>query len=779
MKRILLLILIFLQLSVVAQDDISIVPMPAAIEAGAGSVTIDSNTSIFLMGDGMINTAAYFNEYLQQFQGFRLKITQNNTGSNTIILKNNNSNINKPEGYDLKVNKNGIYITGETDAAVFYGIQTLMQLLPTEKKAVVKIPVVSISDSPRFTYRGMHLDVARHFMPVDFIKKYIDYLALHKLNTFHWHLTDDQGWRIEIKKYPKLTETGARRNGSIIGRYPGKGNDNIPHSGFYTQEQVKEIVSYAAKKYITIIPEIELPGHASAAIAAYPVLSCFPEEETVIPAGMVSEETLKQQAAGKKKVVQETWGVFTDVFCPTEFTFKFLQDVFDEVTALFPAKYIHIGGDECPKDAWKRSVFCQQLIREMGLKDEHELQSYFIKRIAKYLDSKGKIIVGWDEIAEGGLAPNAVVMSWRGETGGVLAAKLNHDVIMTPGNPVYFDHTQSMNEDSVTFGGYNPIEKVYAFEPVPAALTAKESEHILGAQANLWTEYITNPYKAAYMLFPRMAALSEVLWSPKEKRNLSDFEKRLPVQLKRYESWNVNYSKAYYDLKTAVLPAENNDAVMWRLETKFKDAKIVYKGTGVIGVMEYSSPVRISQPGIYTASLYTAHQVAGKVSQKFYFNKATGKKLVLTEQPSKSYPGDGAFTLVNGIQNEMGLARSREFIGFSGTDLDVTIDLGKEQAVTAIILHSLHLPASWIYLPREIEISCMPYIDTTVITRHAPIETTTYKVADEKNIQKIMLPEQKNCRYIRIFAKNTGIIPRGNPGSGEKAWLFVSEIEVN
>lgn len=778
MKQVLLIVFIFLQLSIVAQDPVNIVPVPAELKVGAGSFTIDRNTSIVLVGTGMENTAAYFNEYLQQYKGFRLEVVQKNNGSKSVVLTNRNSSKNNPEGYELKVDTNGIFITGETGAAVFYGIQTLIQLLPIEKNTIARIPFVSVNDRPRFRYRGMHLDVARHFMPVDNIKKYIDYLALHKLNTFHWHLTDDQGWRIEIKKYPKLTEIGARRNGTIIGRYPGKGNDNIPADGFYTQDQVKEIVSYAAKKYITIIPEIELPGHASAAIAAYPALSCFPDEKTVIPAGMISQATLKEQAAGKKKMVQETWGVFTDVFCPTEFTFNFLQDVFDEVTALFPSKYIHIGGDECPKEAWQRSAFCQQLIREKGLKDEHELQSYFIKRIAAYLGSKGRVIIGWDEITEGGLAPNAVVMSWRGEAGGILAARLNHDVIMTPGNPVYFDHTQSMNEDSVTFGGFNPIENVYAYDPVPAALTVKESEHILGAQANLWTEYITNPYKVEYMIFPRMAALSEVLWSPKGKRNLADFEKRLPAQLKRYESWQVNYSKAYYDLQTAVLPAENNDAVLWKLETKFKDSKIVYEGTGLSAVMEYDSPVVITQPGIYTASLYSENRISGKFSQKFHFNKATGKKLALAEQPSKSYPGDGAFTLVNGIQNEMGLARSREFLGFSGTDMDVTIDLGKDQAVASIVLHTLHLPASWIYLPREIEISCMPYIDTTVITRHAPIETFTFKVADEKNIQEIVLPKQMNCRYIRVVAKNTGIIPSGNPGSGEKAWLFIDEIEV-
>jgi len=355
------------------------------------------------------------------------------------------------------------------------------------------------------------------------------------MNYFHWHLTDDQGWRIEIKKYPRLTQIGGYRNGTIIGHFPGTGNDNKHYGGFYTQDQVREVVAYATKRYVTVVPEIEMPGHASAAIAAYPELSCFPEESTKAP-----EKTVWAGPATGKQV-QQTWGVFEDVFAPTERTFTFLQDVLDEVIPLFPSKYLHIGGDESPKESWKRSAFCQQLIAEKGLKDEHGLQSYFVQRMEKYLNSKGKTIIGWDEILEGGLAPNAVVMSWRGEEGGIAAAKLKHQVIMTPASHVYFDYSQVKPDDSLTIGGYLPIRKVYSYEPLPKQLSEEEGTYVLGAQANLWTEYLPYSTSIEYQIFPRISALSEVLWSPKASRQWEEFEPRLRNQMKRYDLWKVHY----------------------------------------------------------------------------------------------------------------------------------------------------------------------------------------------------------------------------------------------
>ncbi len=533
-------------------QQVAIIPQPVSLQTRDGKFIITKKTVLAARDEQDRKTAQLLNDYLQQVYGFKLDIDKQE--SKNYIRFSTKKFIKAPDNdaYSLTVTKDGVSIDGDTYAGTFYGMQTLIQLLPVANQSAnnqqLQIPYVTVQDYPRFSYRGMHLDVSRHFFPVSFVKKYIDYIALHKMNFFHWHLTDDQGWRIEIKKYPRLTEVGAYRNGTIIGRYPGTGNDNIPYGGFYTQEEVKDIVQYAAERHITVVPEIEMPGHSSAAIAAYPWLSCFPDEETNIPAHP-SEASKKM--TGKK--VQETWGVFDDVFCAgKDSTFNFLQDVLDEVIPLFPSQYVHVGGDECPKANWKRCPQCQARMKQQGLKDEHELQSYFIQRMEKYLNSKGKTLIGWDEILEGGLAPNAWVMSWRGEQGGIDAAKQNHNVIMTPGGYVYLDHSQTKNEDSVTIGGYTPVEKTYGYEPVPKELNAEQAKYIKGAQGNVWTEYMQNPSKVEYMIFPRMSALSEVLWSPKEKKNWKDFEKRLQTQFKRYGLWKANYSKAYFDLESTI-----------------------------------------------------------------------------------------------------------------------------------------------------------------------------------------------------------------------------------
>ncbi len=516
---------------------LNIIPAPAKAEITTGTFTITPQTKIVYAASGVEKSAAFFNTYLKKYYGFELAIAKHSDKSKNVIELNFDRLDNSiPGAYEMNVGKDEVYIGGDNEQGVFYGIQTLIQLLPAQASQSLTIPQCNILDSPRFAYRGMHLDCGRHFFPVDFIKQYIDFLALHKMNTFQWHLTEDQGWRIEIKKYPLLTKVGGCRNGTIIGHNPGTGNTNQQDCGYYTQAQIKDIVKYAADRYITIIPEIEMPGHASAAIAAYPQLSCFPDSSTVI--------NPKITWAGPRngKQVQQSWGVFPDVFAPTDYTFNFLQNVLDEVMALFPSHYIHIGGDECPKDYWKKSPFCQQLITQNNLKDEHGLQSYFIGRIEKYLNSKGRSIIGWDEILEGGVAPNATVMSWRGEAGGIEAAKQHHDVIMTPTTYVYFDYTQSKHDDSLTIGGYLPVETIYNYEPIPAQLSADEAKYVLGGQANVWSEYMSNPAKVEYMIFPRLTALSEVLWSSKENKNWGDFKQRLQTQYKRYDLWGVLYN---------------------------------------------------------------------------------------------------------------------------------------------------------------------------------------------------------------------------------------------
>jgi hexosaminidase len=769
MKKILWLLLLISSQQIVAQKGLNIVPMPAKVTAGKGQFMITPGTSIVLQGNELQTEARLFNQYLQQQYGLTLPIGNKST-TNAIVLVSKQANNTAIGAYDLAITSKQVTITGDNAGGVFYGLQTLMQLLPASNKHSRQLPIpqLSIQDAPRFNYRGMHLDVARHFMPVELVKKYIDYMATYKLNRFHWHLTEDQGWRIEIKKYPRLTQVGGWRNGTIIGRYPGKGNDSLLHGGFYTQEQIKEVVQYAADRHITVIPEIELPGHSSAAIAAYPELSCFPDEDTKFPA----ECTWAGPAKGKQ--VQQTWGVFEDVFCPSETTFGFLQDVLDEVMLLFPSAYIHIGGDECPKEAWKRSAFCQQLMKEKGLKDEHELQSYFIQRIEKYINSKGRKIIGWDEILEGGLAPNATVMSWRGEEGGIAAARQRHDVIMTPGEFCYFDHAQTNNEDSVTIGGYLPLEKVYGYDPVPAVLTSTEANHILGAQANVWSEYIKYPSKLEYMIFPRMVALAEALWTPKSNKNWKDFERRLPVILSRLDKAAINYSKAYYAINATVIPAPNNEGVLWQLQSKSK-APITVNYSNTDTNWTYQQPQLINSK-VQTA--YAWLDVNGnkiRVYQNFLFNKATGKKITLTRQPSGNYPGNGAFTLVDAVQNTKGQSRSSEFIGFKGDDCEALIDLGSSQQINEVIVHTYKQRGSWILRPLTIQ--AWASADGNTFTSLGITDDFTDVVNGTGTMQVKF--DALSTRFVKVLIKNWSPIPEGSPGAGHDAWLFVDEIEIN
>ena len=552
MKKLVFCFLLFVISLNLSAQEVNIIPKPLSIQLlkTSKNFTLSKNTQIFISNDSVKNSSDYLINYLEKYYQLKLEEVKTLPKAKNIKLSVNPNVGEFNNCYEITVNENGILIEGQNENAVFYGVQTFLQLLPTEAKTTMIIPAINIQDFPQFEYRGMHLDVSRHFFDVATVKKYIDYLALHKMNYFHWHLTDDHGWRIEIKKHPKLTEIGAWRNGSIIGLWPGKGNenikyqvlpndvkitpanaiiktDNIKHGGFYTQEEIKEVIDYAAKRYITIIPEIEMPAHSMAALAAYPEFGTDPK-------------------SGYK--VAETWGMmnkYNNVFAPTEKTFSFLEDVLTEVLDLFPAQYIHIGGDEASKIWWRKSAETQEMMKANNLKDESALQSYFIHRIEKFVNSKGKTIIGWDEILDGGLAPNAVVMSWRGEKGGIAAAKVKQKVIMTPEEKLYLNHKQFMKDDSLAANKFLPLETVYNYEPIPAELNADEAKYIWGAQGNLWSEYIANPAKIEYMLFPRLDALSEILWSPKQNKNYPDFLKRLKTQFKRYDLMGITYSKRY------------------------------------------------------------------------------------------------------------------------------------------------------------------------------------------------------------------------------------------
>ena len=502
--------------------EINIIPKPTKVTANDGFFSISRKTQISIEDSFGQRGAELLNKFLREKHGFSLKVVKDlfsRKKDNVVIFKLLPHTFPETGRYNLAITPRFIYIDGNN----FYALQSLFQLMPNQRNKVLQIPSVVIEDEPRFPYRGMHLDVARHFMPVSFVKKFIDLMSQHKFNYFHWHLTEDQGWRIEIKRYPRLTEIGSKRPETVKERnltpYIG---DGIPVEGFYTQEQIRDVVAYAKARYITVIPEIELPGHASAALAAYPQFGC---------------------KADYKYKVQTTWGIFKEVYCPTDETFKFLEDILDETIALFPdSPYIHIGGDEVLKDHWKESAFVQELMNRENLKDEHEVQSYFVRRIEKYINSKGKKMIGWDEILEGGLAPNATVMSWRGMRGGIEAAKAKHDVIMTPTDYVYFDYGQGDPAyEPLNIGSYVPLEKVYRFEPVPKELTPDEAKYVIGAQGNIWTEYMKSPSHVEYMAFPRMMALAEVVWSQPDKKDFADFNRRLAAHLPRLDSQNVNY----------------------------------------------------------------------------------------------------------------------------------------------------------------------------------------------------------------------------------------------
>lgn len=523
------------------QESPHIIPEPATLNTTEGKFTLDRKTKIAAdtSQSEILNMATQLKEKLDSATGFNLNISddigRSEENSITLTIDPNPNKYTGSEAYQLISTKNGVEITAPSAAGLFYGMQSLLQLFPPQiyqsdytlvpQDTEWSIPAVEIQDYPRFEYRGMHLDVARHFFPVKFIKRYIDLMAMHKMNRFHWHLTEDQGWRIEIEQYPQLTEVGAWRDSTLVGHYGTDIYDGEEYGGYYTRDEIREVVEYAQQRHITVIPEIEMPGHASAALASYPEFGCKPN---------------------KDYQVKTTWGIFEDIYCPSEQTFTFLENVLAEVIELFPSEYIHIGGDEAPKKQWEESNLAQQVIEREGLEDEEELQSYFITRIEEYLNANGRQIIGWDEILEGGLAPNATVMSWRGMEGGIKAAKQQHNVIMTPTSHVYLDYYQADSEtEPLAIGGFSPLKEVYNFEPVPEELTAEESEYILGAQGNIWTEYMNSGEKVEYMAYPRASAIAEVNWSPESKRNWTDFWRRMQTHFDRFDILDVNAAEHY------------------------------------------------------------------------------------------------------------------------------------------------------------------------------------------------------------------------------------------
>ncbi len=589
---------------VIEINDFKIIPLPNDIKLHDGYFLLDNHTLLNYdkNNEGLKSIDNYFSTYLKNFHEIDLGKKKKNRTSISLKISNE---IRNEEAYELTIDSTGIQIIAKSEAGIFYGVQSVIQMLPanTHEAEGFKLPFCQISDQPQFKWRGLNLDVCRHFFPVEFVKKMIDMAARLKLNTFHWHLTEDQGWRIEIKKYPKLTEIGAWRKETLIGHaieHPSK-YDKKKHGGFYTQEQIKEVVEYAQKRFVTIVPEIEMPGHSVAALAAYPEYSC----------------------TGGPFEVATTWGVFNDVYCAgKEETFQFLEDILTEVIDLFPGEYIHIGGDECPKSRWKECPDCQKRIKTEKLKNEYELQSYFIKRIEKFLNSKGKKIIGWDEILEGGLADGAAVMSWRGELGGIEAAMSKHYVVMSPNATNYFDHYQGKINEPLAIGGLTTLKDAYMYQPVPEALDSTFHKYILGSQANLWTEYIPTGEHAEYMLFPRLCALAENLWTKSDKHNWEDFIERMDQFYPYLDQWGVNYRvnppEGFEEVNRTT-----DDEIVLELKNDIPSSKIYYTFDGTepnTESNEYSEPINLQLDStilLKTASFLPSEKKSQTVTATF------------------------------------------------------------------------------------------------------------------------------------------------------------------
>ncbi len=779
MKHLVLFVFLIISTGLFAQYDAArypVIPKPYSLLPLSGQFSINAETVILIDSKIYKKEVEHFRQEVLSTYGINLKYGKGKYSSNFIYVSDDSSGI-PNEGYNLFVTRNEINLNGGR-AGMFYGLQTLFQLLGHNEIVYDKdsnivsipglriiksysIPNCSIIDQPRFAWRGMHLDVSRHFFPKDSVKAFLNYIALYKFNTFHWHLTDDQGWRIEIKKYPKLTSIGAWRNRTLIG-HEGANNpplfDTVRTGGFYSQEEIREIIKYADSLHITIVPEIEMPGHALAMLAAYPELGC----------------------SGNSFSVSKTWGVFDDVLCPTEATFLFLDDILKEVCALFPGKYIHIGGDECPKARWKESSYCQELIKTNNLKDENELQSWFTKRIVVMLQLKGKNAIGWDEILDGGLAEGAAVMSWRGEEGGIAAAKAKHFVVMSPGSHCYFDHYQSQSAtEPLAIGGYLPLSKVYSYNPIPSTLNADEQKYILGVQANVWTEYIPTFSQVQYMIFPRMAAMAEVAWDNPVNMNYDFFLKRLMTHLNLISSMKINYAKSIFEIKFNREFEYDYSFLQYSFTSEIPGASIYCSTTtdSVENFLPYSGGELTLRGGeTIRAVIYdeSHSKTIGPVfTQKINSGLAVGKFISLKKDPSTYYNEGGAFTLVDGITGRTPWVGS-QWLGFSGDTLGAFIDLDSIRTVNEIDITFLQDHGNWIYMYDSLHIYFSE--DGTDYTEQNCLPTTT---ADSKQIQTVTISNCKGkARYVYVLATALTKIPEGNPGAGNPAWLFVSEVEV-
>ena len=748
-------------------NELSLIPLPNEITAKSGKLILQDEVMVSMPSDSSsIHLFNYLKDVLKNTSIKLEKVSEDE--KSTISLKVDNSL--KNEGYTLDVSSDKIEIkSNSTGAGFFYGIQTLIQLMPAEildgsKKGITKIelPAISINDAPRFPYRGAMMDVARNFLSKETVLKFIDMMAIYKLNRLHLHLTDDQGWRIEIKKYPKLTEVGSYRSQTQVGHsdyYWPRRYDGIEQSGFYTQEDIKEIVQYASDHFITVIPEIEMPGHSSAALAAYPELSC---------------------GLGKDYVVRDYFDIFDEVYCPKETTFAFLEDVLSEVIDLFPSHYIHIGGDECPKKAWKKCPDCQALIKKEGLKDKDELQGWFIHRIEEFVNSKGRNIIGWDEILEGGLAPNATVMSWRGEEGGIIAAKQKHNVIMSPGETCYFDFYQEDPEFApLAMKGFLPLDNVYAYNPLPAELTKEEQSYIIGVQANVWGEYIQTPEYFEYMAFPRLLAMAEVQWTQPENKDFNDFTYRLAEDFKRLDYYGVNASRNFFDVNITGAWNAGKNSFEVTLKAFSPNTKIYYSINDSIvttSSLHYNNPISLEKDATVYAAVYKDCIAQGKTTKKgFVVNKATGSKYISIPTPIEENINKG-FGLTDGVR---GYAKNvRRWVSYRNDTVQIDVTLHSSQSISKVSTSFVWRPVNYTWPARKVTVYSS--VDGETYEEKAT-EEFSYDFSPTEGVRfpvSVSFPESE-AKHVRLEILSWGIIPDGYYRAGEQSKIGLDEIEIH
>lgn len=746
-----------------------VIPLPQAIVDNSDSgdfVLTDATVISYPKGDdAMKRNAQFLSEYLGELTGQNLKITDAPANNNAIVLQSSLANEN-PEAYTLTVTPELITINGSTPAGTFYGIQTLRKSVPQSGDLNVSFPAVTITDQPRFAYRGTMLEVCRHFYPVDSVKKFIDMLALHNVNRFHLGLSQDQGWRIEIKSRPELTAVGSKRKGTCIA-HDIESSDSIPYGGFYTQDEARDIVNYAAERYITVIPEINMPGHMLAALASYPELGC----------------------TGGPYEVWQRWGISDDVLCAgNDSVLTFIDDVLGEIIDIFPSEYIHVGGDECPKVRWENCPKCQAKARELGLKSdengtvEEKLQSYIIHHAGDFLASRGRKMIGWDEILEGGLAPGAIVMSWRGEEGAVEAARQGHDAILSPTNYCYFDYyqTRDTEDEPIAIGGYVPLEKVYSYNPIPKGLTEDQQKHILGAQANLWTEYIPTYSQVEYMTVPRLAALAEVQWTEPDKKDYKDFTKRMIQLTKQYDSQGYNYATHIFNVNGTLTPDSERAVIVAELNT-VDDAPVYYTLDGTDPTLQsalYTSPIEISTTSVIKAMAARPEGNSRVFTDSVTFNKATAHPITLANQPHSRYNGDGAITLVDGKFGTTTFAAGG-WLGFIGKNLDATIDLTDVTEISAVTVRTLVDVVDWILDAKSITV--MVSDDGESFTQVAREE---YPINDRNDPVEVVAHTLTfapvNTRYVRVEVESQPkMLSWDKRANNAPAFLFVDEILIN